>query len=156
SSSIVAEVFSTTNEGSQEEAVTRKKQKGWKGPPKVENKEAKGGKSAVASDENGNDNLDDRKKKEKKGAKNRTPSADGPDQPKNKETELLDANDNKQGNSQHQRRKSTANTPDLSGKNKSPNNNNVDKSSHRRGKSMANVGELQGATSKNGNGKIKG
>ncbi|CAG8725805.1 4488_t:CDS:2, partial [Acaulospora morrowiae] len=156
SSSIVAEVLSTTNEGSQEEAVSRRKQKGWKGPPKVENKEAKGNKSAVASDENGNDNLDDRKKKEKKGAKNRTPSADGPDQPKNKETELLDVNDNKQGNSQHQRRKSTANTPDLSGKNKSPNNNNVDKSAHRRGKSMANVGELQGATSKNGNGKIKG
>ncbi|CAG8469835.1 4725_t:CDS:10, partial [Acaulospora colombiana] len=101
-----------------------------------------------------------RKKQSRQGwkgpSKIRTPSSDGLDQPKSKEAELLDVND-KQGVS-HQRRKSTANTPDLSNKNKSPNNGNtnVDKSSHRRGKSMANVGELQGVTAKNGNSKIKG
>ncbi|CAG8799641.1 23194_t:CDS:2, partial [Racocetra persica] len=76
---------------------------------------------------------------------------DGSDHSKNKEAEVLDMNV-----AQHQRRKSTANTPDISSKNKNSNNNGIDKSVHRRGKSMANVGELQGVSSKNGNGKSKG
>ncbi|RHZ68375.1 hypothetical protein Glove_295g26 [Diversispora epigaea] len=141
------------------EKQTRKKQsrQSWKGSPKVENKEGKGNKHA--SDDNGNDN-DEKKKKEKKGIKNRMASIDGSDQLKNKDAEQLDVidNNNKQNAIQHQRRKSTANTPDLSNKNKNPNNNNnnTEKSIHRRGKSMANVGELQGTTSKNGGGKLKG
>ncbi|CAG8468589.1 15982_t:CDS:10 [Racocetra fulgida] len=69
----------------------------------------------------------------------------------NDNAEVLDMNV-----AQHQRRKSTANTPDISSKNKNSNNNGIDKSVHRRGKSMANVGELQGVSSKNGNGKSKG
>ncbi|CAG8445857.1 5385_t:CDS:10 [Diversispora eburnea] len=61
------------------EKQSRKKQnrQSWKSSPKVENKEGKGNKHA--SDDNGNDN-DEKRKKEKKGIKNRMTSIDGSDQ----------------------------------------------------------------------------
>jgi len=84
------------------------------------------------------------RKKKKKPSKNRTLSADGTDQP------TLDLIDNKQ--TQHQRRKSTANTIDIPNKNKNSNNNHPNKS-HRRGTSMANVGELPSASKNAGKSK---
>ncbi|CAG8723943.1 8597_t:CDS:10, partial [Dentiscutata erythropus] len=138
SSSLANETLSvtTSNENAalmQEDSAekqARKKQnrQNWKSSSKGDGKEVKANKPTVTSDDN-----------------------NGSDQSKNKEAEVLDINV-----AQHQRRKSTANTSDISNKNKNSNNNNIDKSVHRRGKSMANVGELQGVSSKNGNGKSKG
>jgi hypothetical protein len=160
SSSVIPETLSSVSSDNiiaQEDTAekqARKKQsrQSWKGPSKGDGKEAKVNKAVIATeDTNGNENGDERKKKDKKSSKNRT---DGTDQPKNKD-DVLDLNDNKQ--SQHQRRKSTtANTLDIPNKNKNSNNSNPNKSSHRRGMSMANVGELQSsASSKNAAGKSK-
>uniref|UniRef100_A0A1D1YDW5 DIS3-like exonuclease 2 n=1 Tax=Anthurium amnicola TaxID=1678845 RepID=A0A1D1YDW5_9ARAE len=122
-------------EDTAEKQARRKQTKqSLKAPSKSDGKEAKVNKTVVATeDTNGNDNGDERKKKEKKSNKN------GTDQP------TSDLIDNKQ--SQHQRRKSTANTIDIPNKNKNS-NNHPNKSSHRRGTSMANVGELPSASPK--------
>lgn len=149
-SSVVPETLSNTsvtalsdNNIVQEDTVekqARKKQnrQSLKVPSKSDGKEVKVNKTVVATeDTNGNDNGDERKKKEKKPSKNR---ADVTDQTP------LDLTDNKQ--SQHQRRKSTANTIDIPNKNKNSNNSHQNKSSHRRGTSMA-VGELPSVSSKN-------
>ncbi|KAG9299130.1 hypothetical protein G9A89_020443 [Geosiphon pyriformis] len=154
STSFLNESFSATGSKFHTEAISvhedpaekqaRKKQnrQSWKAPQKSENKDTKANKSNTVDETVGTDVNDEKKKKEKRPGKNRTVSTESSEIIRSKDAEIVESNDTKQV--QQQRRKSTANVPDVIVKNKNVNNSNSDKSAaHRRGKSMANVTELQ-------------